>query len=223
MSLKAIAAVLIGAGLILPTSAAPAVAATPSSLGPCVAGWQELVIPDANLRATPFEVVTRNGSLAWILGSTSDGVLSLRWNGERLMRNRAGPGGRRGFVGGIAGGARSVIGVGTLRPRPRRLDELAGRIIGNNWVNYKVPIEAGAQAALADIAKLPSGKMWAVGSSLKGGNSRAIALRRSGGAWRRTDPVGSGRESGLLGVTRSPTGVVWAVGWRDNRAGNPRP
>ncbi len=215
----------LAAAVMLPTTSAPVALAAPArqaAVGECVNGWQELQIPEGSLGSVPTEAVTYDGSLAWILGTTNEGVLSLRWNGQRLVPVAAVPGKRRGLASAIAKNRSALLGVGFQRPRARRIRGISGRLAGQRWVGQPLPPRHGAQTTLADIVKLPSGKLWAVGASLKGGFSGAMALRRQDGTWRNADPAGGKNGSALLGVTRSPGGVVWAVGWRE-RGGRARP
>ena len=97
-------------------AAVPAAAAIPPVPGPCVDGWREIPIPDASFLSTPFEVLTRNGKEAWILGGANKGVLALRYNGTAWKRTAGTSKGHRGLVGGTVIGDRKVLGVGYYRP-----------------------------------------------------------------------------------------------------------
>ncbi len=223
---RTLVAALVTAAFLLPTTTTPGVLAARADradIGACTNGWQELEIPEGSLGSVPTEAVTYGGSLAWVLGTTNEGVLSLRWNGERLVPVDAGPGKRRGLASAVAKNRTAVLGVGFRRPHARQIRGVGGRLAGQTWVGQPLPQRNGAQTTLADMVKLPSGKLWAVGASLKGGTSHAMALRREVGTWRNADPAGGKNGSALLGVTRSPGGVVWAVGWQDRGNGKARP
>jgi hypothetical protein len=203
----------------------PTVAAIPSAAGACVDGWREIPIPDAAFISTPFDVLTRNGKEAWILGGSNRGVLALRYNGTAWKRAATGTRGHRGLVGGAVIGDRKVLGVGYYRPNTGggqgALKPISGRVVASDWKNRPVPTPPGARATLTDVTSQPNGAAWAVGTRLQDGTLRAYALRWTGSRWLREEPTQSG--SGLLAVERSPSGAVWAVGWKESSPGRPRP
>ena len=192
----------LAAALML-TAARPAVGAIPAEAGACVDGWREIPIPDAAFISTPFDVLTRNGKEAWILGGTNQGVLALRYNGTAWKRAAGSTNGHRGLVGGTVLGDRKVLGVGYYRPNlgngQGSLRPISGKIVISDWKSRAVPTPSGARATLTDVAGQPNGAAWAVGTRLQDGRLRAYALRGSGSRWIGKDPwAGSG--SGLLGV-----------------------
>jgi len=200
-------------------------AAGPSASSPCVAGWRELPIPDASFISTPFDIVTRNGKPAWILGGTNAGILALRWDGSAWRRSAASSQGHRGLVGGLALDRRSVLGVGYRRPLVGNgdgaLEPISGEIVGASWQGRRVPDPPGQRAALSDVVSLGGKRALAVGSRLEDGRLRAYAARWSGSRWVREDPRAGG-DSGLSAIDRAPTGAVWAVGWATGGQGVPR-
>ncbi len=207
-------------------TAVPAAAATPPVPGPCVDGWREIPIPDASFLSTPFEVLTRNGKEAWILGGANKGVLALRYNGTAWKRTAGTSKGHRGLVGGTVIGDRKVLGVGYYRPDVGgglgSLHPISGKVVISDWKSRGVPTPPGTRATLTDVSSQPNGSAVAVGTRLQDGRLRAYALRWTGSRWIRQDPVG-GSGSGLLGVERSPSGSIWAVGWKESSPGRPRP
>jgi hypothetical protein len=218
------AASLVVASLSL-ADARPTAAAIPSAVGECLDGWREIPIPDAAFISTPFDVLTRNGKEAWILGGSNKGVLALRYNGSAWKRTATSTSGHRGLVGGAVIGDRKVLGVGYYRPDRGNgqgsLKPISGRVLVSDWKSRAVPAPPGARATLTDVTSQPNGAAWAVGTRLQDGKLRATALRWTGSRWLRTDP--SGGASGLLAVERSPSGAVWAVGWKESSPGRPRP
>ena len=223
-SLRVIAFALLSAALLSGTVGVtrPQVA----DAATCVNGWKEVKTPSSVFLSTPFDVVTRNGKEAWVLGGTNTGVLALRWNGSAWKRTATETRGHRGLVGGAALGNGRVLGVGYYRPflgnGNGSLKPISGRIISNDWRGRGVPDPPGPRASLTDVVSLPNGKAIAVGTRLQNGKLRAYAAVWSGKRWNRSEPwAGSG--SGLLGVNRSSNGVVWAVGWKESSLGRPRP
>lgn len=201
-------------------------AAIPASSGPCVAGWREMPIPNDVFISTPFEVVTRNGTQAWILGGTNEGLLALKWNGSSWKQRAAGTTGHRGLVGGASTGSDKVLAVGYYRPNIGNgngaLKPISGRVVSSNWRGRTVPDPPGPRATLTDVINLRGGKAWAVGTRLDGGRLRAYAARWNGSRWNRNEPR-AGTGSGLLAVDKTPSGTVWAVGWKEAGPGRPRP
>ncbi|MEX1345297.1 MAG: hypothetical protein AB1Z63_11545, partial [Candidatus Limnocylindrales bacterium] len=63
MSLKAIAAALLGATLVVPGAAQPNPVAAATGVGTCTNGWQELYIPDGYFNHIPQGAIVRNGRL----------------------------------------------------------------------------------------------------------------------------------------------------------------
>ncbi len=201
-------------------------AAVPAQVGQCVAGWQEQPIPDVAFISTPFDVITRNGQPAWIVGGANVGVMTLRWNGSGWLRAAGATRGHRGLVGGVAVGARKVLGVGYYRPfgpdDDSALVPMSGRVSGAAWKDLDVPRPPGSRATLTDVASLGGNDAWAVGTRLDGGRLRAWAARLDGSRWTRNEPSTKGG-SGLLAIDRAPSGELWTVGWQEQRAGQPRP
>ena len=187
--------------VLLPTPPATR-AAVPSAPGPCVAGWRELSIPDKAFLSTPFEVVTRKGKPAWILGGTNNGILALRWNGSAWRRTATTTSGHRGLVGGVEVGDKRVLGVGYYRANVGNgngsLKPISGRVVTSTWKNRFVPDPPGPRASLTDVVSQPGGKAWAVGTRLQSGKLRAYAARWTGKSWNRKEPAG-GTGSGLTG------------------------
>jgi hypothetical protein len=185
-----------------------------------------MAIPDASFISTPFEVVTRAGKPAWILGWANSGVLALRWNGSAWKRSTTATKGHRGLVGGASIGEAAVIGVGYYRPLVGEgegaLEPISGRIVGTTWRGRPVPDPRAERASLVDVVALARGRAWAVGTRLAGGRLRAYALRWTGSRWNREDPVPGGA-AGLTAIERTPSGAVWAVGWKLASPGQPRP
>lgn len=211
------------AGLGTPGPLAPAAAraAVPEVPGPCVAGWREMPVPDAAFGSTPFDVLTRGGRPAWILGASADRTLALRWDGSAWRRATT-PGGRRGLLAGAMLDRRRVLAVGYQRPG-RRLVPISGRIVGSRWQPQgTLALPATRRATLVDVAALPRGQAWAVGTGVVNGKSHAYAQRWTGRRWVDGSPP-AGIGSGLQGVTRAPGGTVWAVGWRETSKGVARP
>jgi hypothetical protein len=203
------------------SSPAPAEAAT------CVNGWKEVNTPDSVFLSTPFDVVTRGGKEAWIVGGTNQGVLALRWTGSKWARAAGITTGHRGLVGAASNGNNRLIGVGYYRPfmgnGQGSLDPVSGKIKTSTWKGISVPDLPGPRATLTDIIALGGGRAMAVGTRLQNGKLRATAMVYNGRRWSRSDPwKGSG--SGLLGINRAGSkGRIWAVGWKESRPGRPRP
>jgi hypothetical protein len=220
-------ACLLTAGILgsLP-GAPPAAAAIPASAGPCVDGWREMPVPDKAFISTPFDVLTHDGSEAWILGGTNQGVLALRWNGSAWKRTATSTRGHRGLVGGAVLADKKVLAVGYYRPTTGEgegsMRPMSGRVVGATWKGRLVPDPPGPRATLTDVAAQPNGSAWAVGTRLQNGKLRAYALRWTGSRWQAADPW-AGTGSGLLAVKRSPAGKIWAVGWKESSPGRPRP
>jgi hypothetical protein len=222
----AVVAASLGTVAVPATSAVAAPATVPAATGACVGGWREIPVPDSAFLSTPFDVLTRKGREAWILGGTNQGVLALRWNGNTWKRTARTTTGHRGIVGGTVIGANKVLGVGYFRPfggeGEGSLEPMSGRVIVNGWKNRPVADPPGQRATLTDVAGLPSGKAIAVGTRLADGKLRAYAARWTGKKWARKEPS-PGTGSGLLGVDRSTAGTTWAVGWKESGLGKPRP
>jgi hypothetical protein len=203
-----------------------AAAAVPAQVGQCVAGWQEQPVPDVAFISTPFDVITRDGQPAWVVGGANVGVMTLRWNGSAWQRAAGVSRGHRGLVGGVAVGARKVLAVGYYRPfgadDDSALVPMSGRVSGAAWKDLDVPRPPGPRATLTDVASLGGNDAWAVGTRLDGGRLRAWAARLHGARWTRDEPATRGG-SGLLAIDRAPSGELWAVGWQERRAGQPRP
>lgn len=207
-------------GLLGAAPPAPAAAA-----GTCVNGWKELATPESVFISTPFDIVTRKGQAAWILGGTNTGVLALRWAGGRWRPAAGETNGHRGLVGGASLGDDRVLGVGYYRPYQGNgsgsLKPISARIIGRDWRGRAVPDPPGTRATLTDVVTLPKGKALAVGSRLHNGQLKPYALVWNGRRWTRSEPA-AGTGSGFLGVDRASSGAVWAVGWKESFRGRPR-
>ena len=205
------------AGIATP---APAEGAT------CVNGWKEMWVPDSVFLSTPFEVLTRKGKEAWILGGTNGGVLALRRNGSTWKRTATSTRGHRGLLGGAVLGDDRVLGVGYYRPYlgngQGAMVPISGRVMKNDWKRRAVPDMPGPRATLTDVVSLSNGKAMAVGTRLQSGRLRATARFWNGSRWKTQDPAG-GTGSGLLGIDRASNGTVWAVGWKESSLGRPRP
>jgi hypothetical protein len=219
MTVRAMMAALLGCTIVLSATAvpaAPASAADPVGVGECSAGWQELFIPDARLNDIPMGAITRGGKLRWVVGGGHAGPLALRWNGSRLVAKDMRSSLRRGLSAGVPTPDGASLTGGYRRPAwGAEISPLLGRIVGTAFRADAVDVNLRTDAAVADIVALPRGGGWAVGSYLRDGDWRALALRRANGVWRRADPPSGPRGSGLLGVTRTSGGAVWAAGWRD--------
>ena len=106
LTASAVLAGLLGTAQPTPVAAASA----------CVNGWREMNTPDSVFLSTAFDIVTRNGKEAWILGGTNSGVLALRWTGSSWKQTAKSSSGHRGLVGGATVGHNRVLGVGYYRP-----------------------------------------------------------------------------------------------------------
>ena len=89
---------------------------TPTEAASCVNGWREVKTPDSVFISTAFDIVTRGGKEAWIVGGTNTGVLALRWTGSKWARAAGATTGHRGLVGAASNGTNRLIGVGYFRP-----------------------------------------------------------------------------------------------------------
>ena len=150
----------------------------------------------ATFISTPFDVVTREGKPAWILGGANTGVLALRWNGSAWLRSaattRRPPRPRR-------RGARSattgVLGVGYYRPLVGEGDGALEPISGRDQrLDLARPSACPTRPAHGPrwptSRPCPTGRAWAVGTRLEAGRLRR--LRRSAGRARwlaREDPT----------------------------------
>jgi len=221
-----LAALVAAVALLLISTPRYTRAAIPATNGPCVAGWREMSVPNSVFISTPFEIITRNGKQAWILGGTNEGILALKWNGSTWKQRASGSNGHRGLVGGVRTGTDKVLGVGYYRPNIGNgngaLKPISGRLISGSWKGRTVPDPPGPRATLTDVINLPGGKAWAVGTRLDNGKLRAYAVKWNGSRWNRNEPFG-GTGSGLLATTKTPSGTVWAVGWKEASLGRPRP
>ena len=217
-------AAMLSASLLAGLAGVVAPAATGAAT--CVNGWKEMWVPDSVFLSTPFEVLTRDGKEAWILGGTNSGLLALRRNGSTWKRTATGTKGHRGLLGGAVLGDDRVLGVGYYRPYlgngQGAMLPISGRVVKNGWKGRAVPDLPGPRATLTDVAALANGKAMAVGTRLQSGRLRATAMLWNGSKWRRQDP-GVGTGSGLLGIDRAFNGNVWAVGWKESSLGRPRP
>ncbi len=217
---------LVATSMTMAATPAPTRASVPTTAGACVGGWKEMPVPDSVFLSTAFDVLTRRGQEAWILGGTNSGVLALRWNGRAWKRTATNSSGHRGLVGGAVLGVNKVLGVGYFRPFEGNgsgsLKPTSGRVVINAWKGRAVPDPPGPRSSLTDVVGLPGGKALAVGTRLQDGRLRAYALRWTGRRWSRTEP-GAGTGSGLLGIDRAASGTVWAVGWKELKPGRPRP
>ena len=228
-----LAGIVLAADLVVPAGGSPlprlgatAVrAAIPSQPTACVAGWRQMPVPNAAFRATPFEVVSRGGRPAWIVGGMNAGVLALRWDGSAWRQSAKTTRGHTGLVGGAVLSKRRVIAVGYRRPvaddAAGPLVAVSGVVSGAQWRDRRVQ-RPGGRATLTDVARLPRGMAWAVGTRLHAGRTRAYAVLWDGKRWRRDEPA-QGSGSGLTAVERAPGGTTWAVGWRESSKGMPRP
>ena len=205
---------------------APATARAAQTDGSCSAGWRELPIPDGTFISTPFDIVSREGEPAWILGGASRGILALRWDGSAWVPAGTSAGGQRGLVGGALLGDDLVLGVGYYRKivgeGEGAMEPISGRLTSAYWKAIDVPDPAGPRAMFADVAALPDGGAWAVGTRLEDGLLRAYAARWAGARWRASEPE-IGGAGGLTAVERAPGGTIWAVGWRAAGRGVLRP
>ena len=194
--------------------------------GVCVNGWKELATPDSEFISTPFDIITRGGEAAWIVGGSNTGVLALKWKGGKWHATVTKGKGHRGLVGGYALGDKRILGVGYDRPIQGNgrgsLVPISGRVVGSTWRKRAVPDAPGPRATLTDVVPLPRGKALAVGTRLHNGQLKAYALVWNGSRWSRSEPF-AGTGSGLLGVARAASGAVWAVGWKETSRGTPRP
>ena len=218
---SAFVAAILAAGLLGVAAPAPTQAAMT-----CANGWKEVPTPASVFLSTPFDIVTRGGDAAWILGGTNSGVLALRWSGGQWRPAATGSSGHRGLVGGVALGDDRVLGVGYYRPFQGNgggsLKPISGRILGSAWRGRAVSDPPGPRATLTDVAPLTKGKSLAVGTRLHNGQLKAYALVWNGSKWFRSEPY-AGSGSGFLGVDRASSGAVWAVGWKESFRGKPRP
>jgi hypothetical protein len=211
----------VGGSPVAPFAARIARAAVPDVPGPCVAGWREMPVPDVMYQATPLDVITRRGRPAWILGGSTDGLRTVRWDGSR-WRKAARSRGLQGLTAGTFVGRR-LLAVGYERPLSGALRPLSGRLAGSRWLKRRTPsLPPTQRGTLVDVVDLPRGKAWAVGTRLVSGRLHAYALRWTGKRWANGSPS-AGRGSGLQAVTRAPGGTIWAVGWRETSTGMPRP
>ncbi len=219
---KALVVAVLGAALLVPAAPRPAPVAAASGVGACTNGWQELFIPDGSFNDIPQGSVVREGKLDWVVGGGHSGPMALKWNGKRLVARDTKSPLRRGLADGQARGNGLWLVGGYQRPAwGAEISPLVGRYVKNVFKKEPVAIGARVNAAVADVATLPSGGGSAVGSYLDKGFWKALILERRNGRWVRNDPFPKGG-SGLLGVSRSPGGTVWAVGWRKQR-GTMRP
>ncbi|MEX1345122.1 MAG: VCBS repeat-containing protein [Candidatus Limnocylindrales bacterium] len=216
-----LAAAAVLTGTLGVSSPAPAEAAA------CVNGWREVKTPESVFLSTAFDIVTRGGKEAWIVGGTNQGVLALRWTGSRWKRSAGATTGHRGLVGAASNGNRRLLGVGYYRPflgnGQGSLRPISGKVVVDAWKGIAVPDLPGPRASLTDIIALSGGRAMAVGTRLQNGKLRATAMVYNGRRWSRSDPWrGSG--SGLLGINRAGSkGQIWAVGWKESIPGRPRP
>ena len=221
--LKVLAAALLGAALVLPSAAQPGSAAAAT----CVGGWKEMKTPDSVWLSTPFDIVTRGGEQAWVVGGTNSGVLALRWTGSSWKQSAAATKGHRGLVGAAPIGNNKLMGVGYYRPfignGQGSLKPISGKIKTSTWSGLAVPDLPGPRASLTDVITLSGGRALAVGTRLQNGRLQATAMVHNGKKWFRSDPW-RGNGSGLLGVNRAGSnGRIWAVGWKESIPGRPRP
>ena len=205
---------------------APASAEAAQTGSSCSAGWRELPIPDGTFISTPFDIVSREGEPTWILGGASRGILALRWDGSAWVRAGISAGGHRGLVGGALLGDDQVFGVGYYRKMVGEgdgsMEPISGKLTSSYWKAIGVPDPAGPRAMFADVAALPDGSAWAVGTRLENGLLRAYAAQWAGARWRAREPE-LGGPGGLTAVERAPGGTIWAVGWRAAGRAVPRP
>jgi hypothetical protein len=197
-------------------------ATTPSAVGPCVAGWRELPVPNRAFRGTPSDLVVRHGRPAWVMGSTTNGVLALRWDGNAWRWVATPTRGHAGVSAAVISGRRSLLAVGYQMGKAGEPRAISARIQGSTWHGRRIPEPPGRIAVLSDVVRRPSGKAWAVGTRHERGRLRAYALRWTGSRWVRDEPA-LGIGSGLQAVETAPNGTVWAVGWREVKLGVPRP
>ena len=187
-----LAAPMLGMGIPVATSISPVSAAKTAEAGPCVGGWRELPIPDGTFISTPFDIVSREGEPAWILGGASQGILALRWDGSAWVPAGTSAGGHRGLVGGALLGDDLVLGVGYYRKvvgeGEGAMEPISGRLTSAYWKAIHVPDPAGPRAMFADVAALPDGGAWAVGTRLEDGLMRAYAAQWAGARWRAREP-----------------------------------
>ena len=217
-SLALAAALMAG----LAPAAVTAAPTTPSAVGPCQAGWQELPVPSSAFESTPFEIVTREGKPAWIVGGSNSGPLVLRWKSTYWKHLAKGATGHRGFVGAVSTGTTQIIGAGYVRGSWTEYEPYVGRMKDGRLHGRKPPNPTSDRAGLADIAKLPGGKLWVVGTRLHRGKLLALASRWNGSRWTHSHPA-SGSGAGLLAIERAPTGRLWTVGWKEVSPGRPKP
>jgi len=217
-TLTLVAALMAGLAPAMVTAAST----TPSAVGPCQAGWQEVPVPSSALESTPFEIVTRDGKPAWIVGGSNSGPLVLRWKSTYWKHLAQGATGHRGFVGAVSTGARQFLAAGYKRDTWTEFDPYVGRMNNGSLFGRKAPNPTSNRAGLADIVKLPGGKMWVVGTRLHRGRLLALASRWTGSRWVHSHPA-SGSGAGLLAIERAPNGRVWTVGWKEVSSGRPKP
>lgn len=115
-----LAALVAAMAVVLITAPGQVRAAIPAANGPCVAGWREMPIPDSAFVSSPFEIITRDGKQAWIVGGTNDGVLALKWNGSKWKRRAGATSGHRGLTGASQRCVPVYHPTGTLCPLAQR-------------------------------------------------------------------------------------------------------
>ena len=99
LTTRAFAAALVAATLLTGLLGV----ATPEraeAAGTCVNGWKEQTTPDSEFISTPFDIITRGGEAAWIVGGSNTGVLALRWKDGKWRATVTKGKGHRGLVGG---------------------------------------------------------------------------------------------------------------------------
>jgi hypothetical protein len=169
-------------------------------------------VPSSAFVFTPFDIVSRDGRPRWVVGGSTRGHITLEWRKGAWTDVSVRKGGFRGLTGGISPSAGIMVGAGYRRPATRGLAPIAGRFGTVGWRDDAVPAPPG-EAAVTGVA-LSGGTPWAVGTLIARGRSKAFALRRAQGSWRRADPDVSARESALSGIAQAPGGALWAAGWK---------
>jgi hypothetical protein len=155
---------------------------TPYSLH--LVGGHWYVVPASNADGSLSGVVMTGRSSAWAIGNTNKLPFLLRWNGtvwksssfplratgNGLIAAAAGPDGKIWVV-----GARNNSAFTNSAP-------ISMLWSGSTW--RKVPVTAPADSILDDVAFVPGGNVWAVGSP--GGDRAPLILRWTGEHWVRT-------------------------------------
>jgi hypothetical protein len=175
------------------------------------------VVPSPNVGSGNNYLLAVAGASAtdlWAVGSHDTHTLTERWNGS-TWSVVASPnvGSTANFFNGVAAvSTGDVWAVGAVYPGGATSEKtLTEHWNGTNWSVVPSPNVGTGNNALAAVAALSSGDVWAVGSFYSG-SSKTLTERWNGTVWSVVSSPSPGTEARLSGAAAVAPSTVWSVG-----------